>query len=56
MRFFYVRRMASPMGGPCGETFGSAGPLTGSPTPHGSAHPFGDGKAEKQTALRGSLP
>ncbi len=43
MRFFYVRRMAIPMGGPCGETRKSLPvPTAGSPTLHGSAHLFGD--------------
>lgn len=38
-RFFYVRSMASPMGGPCGRPSGLPVPMRRFANPHGSAHP-----------------
>ncbi len=48
--------MASFMGGPCRDTReGMPVPIAGSPTLHGSAHPFGDGEADRETAI-GEIP
>lgn len=45
-RFFYVRQHGSPsFGRAVRETFGSAGSCYRFANPHGSALPFGDGKA-----------
>src|SRR5690606_30812915 len=55
-RFFYVRSMASLWASRVGRPQGLPVPLPGSPTRHGSAHPFGDGDAENDTAAKEYQP